>query len=142
MLMNDFKHWKVKKIVKDKEELKEIEDFFQENIKPLKDIYITLLSNSTYPNLTWLDFGKYIQQIGIIDENLSLSQVDMLFIATNIEETKMAENNDRALCRYEFWEILVRLAKAKGSVKAKLVDSLRHLVSNIMLTKSFTYPWQ
>ncbi len=39
-----------------------------------------------------------------------ISTIDRLFIATNVELEEIEENPDRALCRYEFFEILVRLA--------------------------------
>lgn len=42
-----------------------------------------------------------------------MSVVDRLFIATNVELFDMVENADRALCRFEFFEIIVRLAQAK-----------------------------
>lgn len=42
-----------------------------------------------------------------------MSVIDRLFIATNVELFDMVENADRALCRFEFFEIIVRLAQAK-----------------------------
>jgi hypothetical protein len=42
-----------------------------------------------------------------------MSVVDRLFIATNVELFDMAENADRALCRFEFYEIIVRIAQSK-----------------------------
>ena len=42
-----------------------------------------------------------------------MSVIDRLFIATNVELFDMAENADRALCRFEFYEIIVRIAQSK-----------------------------
>ena len=50
-----------------------------------------------------------------MDKNVNLSTVDRLFIATNVDlgDAKNDDNPDKALCRFEFYEILVRLAQAK-----------------------------
>ena len=42
-----------------------------------------------------------------------MSVIDRLFIATNVELVDMVDNADRALCRFEFYEIIVRIALAK-----------------------------
>jgi hypothetical protein len=39
-----------------------------------------------------------------------LATIDRLFIATNVELEEVDENPDRALCRYEFFEVLARIA--------------------------------
>lgn len=44
---------------------------------------------------------------------LSQADIDRSFIATNFEEVDLEDNDDKALCRYESLEILVRLAKIK-----------------------------
>jgi hypothetical protein len=48
-----------------------------------------------------------------MDKNISLSTLDRLFIATNVELVDMEENPDKELCRFEFLEILVRISGAK-----------------------------
>lgn len=49
----------------------------------------------------------------IIDKNLSMKTVDRVFIVTNVELVDQEDNPDRDLCRYEFYEILARLAHEK-----------------------------
>ena len=50
-----------------------------------------------------------------------MATFDRMFIAVNLEEEDLEDNPDRALCRYEFFEILVRIAIAKygSSIPAK-----------------------
>ena len=48
-----------------------------------------------------------------MDAKLTAQDVDRLFIATNFEEEDLEDNDNKALCRYEFYEIIVRLAKLK-----------------------------
>jgi hypothetical protein len=42
-----------------------------------------------------------------------MNVIDRLFIATNVELINMVDNADRALCRFEFFEIIVRIALHK-----------------------------
>ena len=49
----------------------------------------------------------------IIDKNMTISTIDRLFIAVNVYLGKLEDNPDRDLCRYEFYEILVRIASTK-----------------------------
>jgi hypothetical protein len=65
-----------------------------------------------------------------------MSVVDRLFIATNVELFDMVENADRALCRFEFFEIIVRLAQAKlldNGYYEELHQATEALVENYLL---------
>ena len=42
-----------------------------------------------------------------------LKDIDRVFIATNYEEEDLEENDDSSLCRFEFLEIICRMAKIK-----------------------------
>lgn len=42
-----------------------------------------------------------------------MSDIDRIFIATNVELEDQDANDDRSLCRFEFFEILVRIARTK-----------------------------
>jgi len=44
-----------------------------------------MISLSSYPNLTWLDFVNFIKQCNIIDERTQVSTIDRIFIAANVE---------------------------------------------------------
>jgi hypothetical protein len=41
------------------------------------------------------------------------TEIDLAFIATNFEEEDQEGNDDASLCRFEFFEILLRLANNK-----------------------------
>ena len=51
----------------------------------LKDIYITLISTSNYPNINWNEFTLFVKQANIIDDKTTLAVIDRSFIATNVE---------------------------------------------------------
>lgn len=60
-----------------------------------------------------IDFSAFCEKCSFFDHKLTLSTIDRLFIATNYEIEDNAENPDRALNRFEFFEILIRIANVK-----------------------------
>jgi hypothetical protein len=80
----------------------------------LKEVFTYAVSKSAFPYFTWLDFSDYcISVIKVLDKNCTISKLDMAFIATNVELVEVLENPDRDLCRYEFFEIILRIANDK-----------------------------
>lgn len=73
----------------------------------MKDIFTTLACRSSFPCISWIDFTNYCEQCKIPDKNVNLATVDRLFIATNVELEAIEDNPDKALCRFEYFEILV-----------------------------------
>jgi len=63
--------------------------------------------------MRWFDFAKFCDSCKIVDNNLLLSTIDRIFIATNVELESQEDNPDKALCRFEFYEILIRIANVK-----------------------------
>jgi hypothetical protein len=54
-----------------------------------------------------------MRPLNLIDSKLKVSTIDQLFVATNLDVLNLEDNPERQLCRYEFFEILVRIAGAK-----------------------------
>ena len=78
-------------------------------------------------------------QWGVIDKNLPMSAVDRLFIAVNVEIVDLEENQDRSLCRYEFFEILARMAFTKFMEKGPLktvAEGLHKLLTEYIIENS------
>ena len=48
-----------------------------------------------------------------MNDLLTSTDVDRCVIAVNFEEVELENNDDKSLCRYEFLEIIARLAKIK-----------------------------
>ena len=72
-----------------------------------------MASKSNFPSVTLLDFTNFADQCKIFDKYVNLSTIDRLFIATNVEIIANDENPDKELCRFELFEILLRLANVK-----------------------------
>ena len=56
----------------------------KENYKMLMDLFISVIANSVkYPTINRIDFGRFIQQVKLVDENLNINSIDRIFIAAN-----------------------------------------------------------
>jgi hypothetical protein len=77
---------------------------------------------------------------------MSLSALDTLFVATNFEVNEHHDANSKLeLCRYEFYEILVRIAKERykdQGICSNVSDSLDCLINEYVLRFSEPGPWQ
>jgi len=75
-----------------------------------------------------------------------MSAIDRAFIATNFEEVDLEDNPDKSLCRYEFYEIIVRIAVEKyveSGVWKTAGSALNMLLEkNIYKNWAFVIPWQ
>lgn len=80
-----------------------------------------------------------------MDKNLSISTLDRLFIATNVELVDMDDNPDKELCRFEFIEILVRIAGAKykdPGITSTYAEGVRRLISEHLIPLANQLEWQ
>lgn len=59
------------------------------------------------------DFTIFSRKAKFLDKNLNQSALDRLFIASNYEVEDQKDNPDTALIRFEFIELLVRIAIEK-----------------------------
>lgn len=134
------------KFIKDKEDLKATEAVLREYFAPLKSQFINQISNPKfYPVITWLDYSLACAQWKIIDKNLTSTDVDRLFIATNYEEVDLDNNDDNSLCRYEFFEIIARMGKVKyfekGTCKTNAESTRRLIEEHILEYPAEQMPW-
>lgn len=89
-----------------------MKELYWNNYARLKNIYLNLILNSEYPIITWNDFTIFCNKCKVVDKNINLSIIDTIYIATNVSLNNN-QNADRDLSRYEFLEILLRLANEK-----------------------------
>ena len=61
-----------------------------------------------------------------------MADADRIFIATNVELEDQEANDDRSLCRFEFYEIIVRLAKTKFYERGDS-PSISHAVERLIV---------
>lgn len=112
----------------------------------LKSVYIILISNSNFPAITWNDFTTFVNSCKLIDENLTLSTVDRLFIATKSSggTRELEDFPERDLARFEFYEIIVRMAAAKYKDPGKCEtynQAVKMLVEDNLMVYYNTSKW-
>lgn len=109
----DVGYSKIMKASGSQEVFEEVTSILFEHIRQIKDIFTYGIATSSFPSISWMDFSNMCQHWKIIDKNLSYATIDRVFIATNVELVEQEDNPDRDLCRYEFYEIIARLAREK-----------------------------
>ena len=103
----------------------------------MKNIFISAASHYGCPlDINRREFYFFVQDAKITDRNINSGIVDTYFKATNFEEVDMDQNDDNSLCRFEFLEMIVRMAKGKymdfGNMKS-LSDATRRLINEHIL---------
>ena len=67
-----------------------------------------------------------------------MPDIDRIFIATNVELEDQEGNDDRSLCRFEFYEIITRMAKQKyleKKIAATMPEALERILVEHILPK-------
>ena len=105
---------KLPKFVRDASDLEKTWQVFKDDYGHLKNQFVSQIANpKSYPVIDWLDFVDACSAWQLVDKNLTSQDIDRIFIATNFEEEDLEENDDNSLCRFEFMEIIARMAKTK-----------------------------
>jgi hypothetical protein len=141
----DKREWKAPRFIKDPDEIEKCWDVIWKYFAKLKDIFITMASRSNFPSVTILDFTSFCDVCKIMDKNVNLSTIDRLFIATNVEIIANDENPDKELCRFEFFEILLRLGNVKYreiGISNSYHQALEKIIKENVLANYKPYPWQ
>lgn len=115
----DMKYSKIYKFVKDPREFQALSKVLLDNYAAIYEQYLYAQGISNYPSVGMVDFTNLCVHWDVVcKKDLSISDIDRLFVAVNFEEVdgqqeELEDNPDKELCRYEFFEILVRMAKLK-----------------------------
>jgi hypothetical protein len=115
----------------------------KKNYAKIKEIFITLAVKSSYPSISLLDFSSFIASLGFLSDpssTLTLQHLDRLFIAANYEVEEQDENPDRSLNRFEFIEVLVRVAGVRYR-DTKMVGRYSEAM-DLLLTQDLYPKWQ
>jgi hypothetical protein len=135
MFANDMKFSKISRVVKNEADLNQIMSVLKQNFSEIKAIFDQTSAISNYPSISWLDFSDFCTMCQVIDKKfLNTAAIDRLFIAVNVELVEQDDNPDRELCRFEFFEIMVRMAVCKYQDLALTpAEALRKLLNEHIL---------
>jgi hypothetical protein len=103
------------------------------------------MCKNNYPCINWLKFQEICETCEVLDSNLTVEKIDEAFVATNVEVEDMPDNPSTDLQRFEFLEIIARLAHLKYYV-TKQCDSHREAIQtfldNHLYRLEFDDDWQ
>lgn len=117
----DWQYMKMDKFMNNPEDIETIKPLYRRFFQALKNQFLTLISHpKTYPQIPWLTFINYCKKWMVVDESLTITNLDYVFVAANFDEQNLENNDERKLCRYEFLEILGRMANIKYIESGKL----------------------
>mmetsp|Transcript_2925 Transcript_2925/g.4516 ORF Transcript_2925/g.4516 Transcript_2925/m.4516 type:complete len:123 (+) Transcript_2925:8-376(+) len=98
------------------------------------DHFFYMTGHSNYPQVSWMDFSAFCQQLHLIDETtLTLNDIDLLYISTTSSKAPEKPQGMNNLCRYEFFEIFVRAAKVKYLERGRastIDEAVKMLINN------------
>ena len=113
-LVHDKRHWKIRKLVGNIDLYIRVEDVIKRYFKELKEVFICAVSHEGTADFRRNPFFKFLEKAGVTDKRvITTGIVDTYFKASNFEENDQENNDDNALNRFEFIEMLVRIAKYK-----------------------------
>ena len=143
----DAQFMKCNKFIKEEKDKNDTFDVMLKYYSNLKNQFINQIgSMKSYPVIDWLDFVSHCNDWGIVDKNLTQADIDRIFVATNFEEEDLEDNDDSSLCRYEFSEILIRMAKTKYEEKgicSTVAESFEKLLVEYIIPNTCEImPWQ
>lgn len=111
---HDMRLLKLHKFMQDPVDMKRVKKVIRKYYHKLKAQFHVLIANvKSYPGIQWFDFVNECKNWNVLDQNVIISHVDRIFLATNYDEWNFEMNPSNALNRFEFIEIFVRLAKIK-----------------------------
>eukprot|EP01017_Pseudomicrothorax_dubius_P005020 TRINITY_DN11162_c0_g1_i1.p1 TRINITY_DN11162_c0_g1~~TRINITY_DN11162_c0_g1_i1.p1 ORF type:complete len:422 (+),score=86.12 TRINITY_DN11162_c0_g1_i1:71-1267(+) len=125
---------RIQRVVKNPEQQASVKNLLWEIYPSLKEAYkhysgLGVVGEVfSIPINTFTDFAT---QCNLLDDTFKLSDLDLKFIATNSSEIKTKNNPDRALTRFKFMEIMVRIAEDKY-IKAGLSPNFEDAVGNLI----------
>ena len=142
--MEDIKLWKGYRFIKSEEDKADTEQVLKKYFSPLKEIFTHVSAQSSWPNIGTLDFCDMSVKAKFLDHIVNISSCDRSFIAADRKESE-SNYPSNGLKRFEFLEILVRLANIKY-VEPKYVDTFAEatekLIKDCLLVNFHPEPWQ
>jgi hypothetical protein len=135
---SDLKCMKINRIVREYHELDQVVDILRKNYPKIKSIFFELIIGKNYPYIDKEGFIGFCNTCEILDSYSNLERLESIFYFTNVEVVSHEKNPDNKLCRYEFLEILVRLALSKfHDLDAQYSTKLQKLLDDHVYKFSF-----
>ena len=117
-----------------------------DNFARIKKIFIVEASKSGFPCINWIKYADFCSECDVVDANVPLATIDRIFITANVErDEKHADNPPTALQRFEFLEVIARVALAKfkePGICSTVHESIQKLLDEHLFKLGDTTEWQ
>ena len=112
---HDFANWKIRYLIEDPQDINMLKQMIKDNFSQLKEVRMGSIAQSgDPPRLSRHEYLKVCQMAKIVDETFSLKKLDKIFRVTfDDSDDEDCKSEEKALIRFEFFEILARIAHAK-----------------------------
>jgi len=142
----DRENWKLDRFIRDPEDLMRSEQVLSDNFARIKKIFIVEASKSGFPCINWIKYADFCTECDILDPNVPLATIDRIFITANVErDEKHADNPPTALQRFEFLEVIARVALAKfkePGIFSTVHESIQKLLDEHLFRLGDAGEWQ
>ncbi|CAK78575.1 unnamed protein product (macronuclear) [Paramecium tetraurelia] len=134
---NDWSYSKISNLVTNQDELNEVKNLIWKDYKMIKETYKWYSSKSPSGEVWSISnnvISDFAFETGLFDKTFKLSDLDLKFIATcaaSFETERNHRNPERALCRYQFMEFLVRVSMVKY-LEHKLANNIAESVQLLL----------
>jgi len=138
---HDTLYWKVDKLkTPDGRYINGIIEVLKEYWPNLNENFLMNVSRTSYPTLNMTSLRRLCQQSKMIDTDYTQVMFEQDFILTNEEICDQEHNPDHEIMRFEFWEILIRIAKRKyidTKREISIAVAFEKLVKELILHDTF-----
>ena len=117
----------------------------QKHYPALKETFLAIAATSAWPNVGQLDFCDFATKARFLDAQVNIACVDRSFIAANLKVADQATAPSNGLKRFEFLEILVRLANSKygePKIVKTYAEATEKLITECVIPYYTPDPWQ
>ena len=130
-LDKDLEWGKVMRLCKQEEDKRDLKNCILKHYLMIKNTFLLIAANSNYPTISLNDYTAFINRSNLYDKHLTLAAVDINLAATNVSTNPFKNSSERELHRYEFIEVIVRLANSKYR-EPKIIKNLPVAVDEIL----------
>jgi len=121
-----------------------VTSYLKENMPFLKDVFLELAVNSSYPFVSVLELSVFCQTCDLFDNVFKTAHNDLLFISANAQQKGNIKNKS-GLIRCEFLEFLVRVCDFKyiqTGIHKTFAESIKYLVNDKIKPHFELQGWQ
>jgi len=123
----------IRTVKNDIEQYEDIKDILFKHYMKLNNIFLYYQGVSSFPTISMNDFTSWAKNCNFVDDKwINLATLDRILITTNVALHGLISSAERDLNRYEFLEIIVRIATQLYK-ESKVCDTVPHAIHKLLV---------